>query len=259
MKRIFELLSILVRIVVITVLVMAAGGVFPITSSKAVASPFTDELMNRVAKQYPDSIAGINTWLKLKQNLDTSNRTQTISQLAQTAATLAGHQDIAGAVANYTNGTDMKQLVESAVKQEVSQRIGEKANQYQQAIGLVSGLFNNAKLIPKAVVNNDSLAKAPQNWKKMLNLTATAYGPGIQDNGKWNNLTYVGTTVRKGVVAVDPKIIPMGTKLWVEGYGQAVAEDQGSAIKGNRIDLAFNSRQEALDYGIKNVNVYVLE
>ncbi|MDD4600596.1 MAG: 3D domain-containing protein, partial [Negativicutes bacterium] len=82
--------------------------------------------------------------------------------------------------------------------------------------------------------------------------------PGPLDNGKWNNLTYVGGIVQKGVVAVDPKIIPMGTKLWVEGYGQAVAEDQGSAIKGNRIDLAFNDRQEAIDYGIQNVKVYVL-
>ena len=69
----------------------------------------------------------------------------------------------------------------------------------------------------------------------------------------------MGGKVRKGVAAVDPTVIPMGTKLWIEGYGEAIAEDQGSAIKGNRIDLAFNNRSEALDYGIQPVKVYVLK
>ena len=89
-------------------------------------------------------------------------------------------------------------------------------------------------------------------------MTATAYAPGPLDNGKWNNLTYMGGTVQHGVAAVDPRVIPMGTKLWVEGYGEAIAEDQGSAIKGNRIDLAFDKRNDALDYGIQNVKIYVL-
>jgi len=90
-------------------------------------------------------------------------------------------------------------------------------------------------------------------------MTATAYAPGALDNGKWGNLTYMGGKVRKGVAAVDPDVIPMGTRLWIEGYGEAVAEDQGSAIQGNRIDLAFNNRSEALNYGIQRVKAYVLE
>jgi len=62
----------------------------------------------------------------------------------------------------------------------------------------------------------------------------------------------------RGIVAVDPKVIPMGTKLYVEGYGEAIAADQGGAIKGNRIDLYFDTHQQALNYGMKTVNVTIL-
>jgi 3D (Asp-Asp-Asp) domain-containing protein len=50
----------------------------------------------------------------------------------------------------------------------------------------------------------------------------------------------------------------MGTRLYVEGYGEGIAADQGGAIKGNRLDLCFSSHQEALDWGIKTVKVTIL-
>ena len=57
---------------------------------------------------------------------------------------------------------------------------------------------------------------------------------------------------------MDPRIIPLGTKMFIEGYGYAVADDVGGAIKGSRIDLAFNSRAEALQFGRQTVKVYIL-
>jgi len=60
-------------------------------------------------------------------------------------------------------------------------------------------------------------------------------------------------------IAVDPKVIPYGTKLFVENYGFAIAADCGSAIKGDRIDVYFNTRKEAYTWGIKYVKVYVLD
>jgi len=244
----------------IAVLTMAVS-VFCSLSARVDASPLTTEqVLSQLATKYPSEAAGIEKWVKLKKNLDGGNNSAVISQLVQGAAKVAGRNDIAGIVANYANDGDIGKTVEAAARQEVMQRIGDKTKKYEQTIELMSKLFNKGNsLTPQAVVNNNSLTKAPQNWSKVLDLTATAYGPGTKDNGKWDNLTYVGTTVRKGVVAVDPKVIPMGTKLWIEGYGEAIAEDQGSAIKGNRVDLAFNSRQEALDYGIKNVKAYVLK
>ena len=182
-----------------------------------------------------------------------SDMVNTLSALTQQLSA----QDQTAAKANIVKAveTAVRGKVDEKIKATVTNRLAE----YQDEVALLSTLLNNSTILtPKAVQNNNSLAGAPQNYSKLIDMTATAYGPGPLDNGKWNDLTYVGGKVKKGVVAVDPVVIPMGTKLWVEGYGEAMAVDQGSAIKGNRIDLAFNTRQEALDYGIQKVKVYVL-
>lgn len=58
---------------------------------------------------------------------------------------------------------------------------------------------------------------------------------------------------------MDPRVIPYGTKLYVEGYGYAIAEDTGGAIKGNKIDVYFNSAEECSNWGVRYVNVYLLK
>jgi 3D (Asp-Asp-Asp) domain-containing protein len=64
-------------------------------------------------------------------------------------------------------------------------------------------------------------------------------------------LTATGKKVRKGYVAVDPKVIPLHTRIVIEGLGTFQAEDTGSAIKGNRIDIYFESHEDALKFGVK--------
>ena len=75
--------------------------------------------------------------------------------------------------------------------------------------------------------------------------------------------TASGTTVRRNpsgysTLAVDPRVIPLGTKVYVEGYGYAIAEDTGGAIKGNKIDVYMNTVAECYNWGVRNVNVYIL-
>lgn len=70
--------------------------------------------------------------------------------------------------------------------------------------------------------------------------------------------TYQGTYLRRGLCAVDPDIIPLGTRLYVPGYGEALADDIGGAINGHHIDLAMDSQDEAFEWGRRNVTVYVL-
>ncbi|MFC7320612.1 3D domain-containing protein [Halobacillus campisalis] len=60
------------------------------------------------------------------------------------------------------------------------------------------------------------------------------------------------------VIAVDPDVIPLGSKVYVEGYGTAIAGDTGGAINGNRVDLYMQDRGDALDFGRQNVTVQVL-
>ena len=95
---------------------------------------------------------------------------------------------------------------------------------------------------------------------KTLTMVATAYDPCYKCNYPYYGApSYIGLPLGYGIIAVDPNVIPMGTRLYVEGYGEGIAADQGGAIKGNRIDLCFPTHQTALDYGIKPVKVTILD
>ncbi|MGE5588798.1 MAG: 3D domain-containing protein [Clostridia bacterium] len=97
-------------------------------------------------------------------------------------------------------------------------------------------------------------------YRDSYTMLATAYEPGPRSCGKYaDGYTAIGIKAEPGVVAVDPKVIPLRTRLYVEGYGPAIAADVGGAIKGNRIDLLFATVEEALRYGKRWVKVYVLE
>jgi len=91
-----------------------------------------------------------------------------------------------------------------------------------------------------------------------VTMVATAYyagGGGLNGNG----ITATGLRARKGVVAVDPRIIRLGTRVFIEGYGEAIAADTGGWIKGNRIDLCFDSLEECYRYGRRKIYVYLVE
>ena len=84
-------------------------------------------------------------------------------------------------------------------------------------------------------------------------MESTAYSP--YEGGAY---TATGAPVRYGIAAVDTDLIPLGTNLYIEGYGHALAADVGGAIQGNRIDLAFDSYQEAMDWGRRDVLVHMV-
>lgn len=99
-------------------------------------------------------------------------------------------------------------------------------------------------------------------YSKVLTMNATAYCPCSQCCGSYaNGYTANGMKAGYGVAAVDTRVIPLGTKLYVEGYGYCIAADTGGAIKGNRIDLCYGSHQAALKsgFGHTNVKVYILK
>jgi 3D (Asp-Asp-Asp) domain-containing protein len=71
--------------------------------------------------------------------------------------------------------------------------------------------------------------------------------------------TASGTWPAVGTAAVDPEVIPLGTRLWIEGYGEAVAEDTGGLVKGNIIDLYFPTEDQCWQWGRRQVEVRILE
>lgn len=97
-------------------------------------------------------------------------------------------------------------------------------------------------------------------FKEARTMKGTAYTAG---EGKVGTVTASGTTVRLGVVAVDRKVMPLGTKVYVVSndgmytYGFAIAEDTG--VRGNIIDLYMNSYNECIQFGVRDCTVYVLD
>ncbi|WP_242966872.1 3D domain-containing protein [Desulfosporosinus sp. FKA] len=90
------------------------------------------------------------------------------------------------------------------------------------------------------------------NISKTLTMESTAYT-------YTGNKTATGLTPRQGIIAVDPRVIAMGSKVYVEGYGYAIAADTGGDIKGNRIDLFFTNLRQCLDWGRKPVRIHILK
>jgi 3D (Asp-Asp-Asp) domain-containing protein/uncharacterized protein YabE (DUF348 family) len=91
--------------------------------------------------------------------------------------------------------------------------------------------------------------------KAAISMVATAYTANCYG---CSGRTAMGQRAGHGIVAVDPRVIPLGSHLYIPGYGSALAGDTGGAIHGNRVDLGFNSNADAMQFGRRSVIVYVL-
>lgn len=105
-------------------------------------------------------------------------------------------------------------------------------------------------------------SRGDARFRQVLYMEATAYCPcGVCGTGTGRTAT--GMVAARGVVAVDPRVIPLGSRVFVETvdgsfvYGWAIAADTGGAIRGNKIDLCFNTHQEAINFGRRQVRVFV--
>ena len=94
---------------------------------------------------------------------------------------------------------------------------------------------------------------------KRMKMIATAYYPGDPLAWRDGTITFLGQKMQRGIVAVDPKVIPLRTRLYISGYGYGYAGDTGSAIKGDRIDLGVNNAEEEKAWMFREVTVYILE
>lgn len=102
--------------------------------------------------------------------------------------------------------------------------------------------------------------EASEKVVKTLTVEASAF---TADCKGCSGITATGINLKQNpqlkVISVDPNVIKLGTKVYVEGYGYAVAADKGSAIKGNRIDVFMPSQKDALQWGRKTVTVKILQ
>lgn len=168
----------------------------------------------------------------------------------KTAIKVKGQNGLKRSVYNVTteNGVEIRRELVSTetVKKPVAQVV---------AVGTAESVKKSSG---KVVTANAGTALS---YSKKLTVTATAY---TDHSG---NRTASGKMPQYGVIAVDPKVIPLGTRLYVEStddgkswsYGYCVAGDTGGAIKGNKIDLFYNSESECVRFGRRSAVVYVLD
>ncbi|PLT35040.1 3D domain-containing protein [Bacillus sp. V5-8f] len=141
---------------------------------------------------------------------------------------------------------------------------GQKGATVQQASAPAAAQAEPKKSVVKAATNvpasNTNGSSQTGDAVKQLTVSATGYTASCEG---CSGVTATGVDLKANpnakVISVDPNVIPLGSKVWVEGYGYATAADTGGAIKGNKIDLFFANKQDALNWGVKQVTVKVLK
>jgi 3D (Asp-Asp-Asp) domain-containing protein len=114
------------------------------------------------------------------------------------------------------------------------------------------------KQVLKVKQSSTKAKKTSAKKYKTITVKATAYTANCKG---CSGITAIGLNLKKNpkvkAISVDPKVIPLGTKVHVEGYGDAIAADKGGAIKGNKIDVFYSSQTKALNWGRKTVEVKI--
>ena len=170
-------------------------------------------------------------------------------------------------------------LVKSGMRGENVRQVQQLLTDVGYSLGNVDGICGEAtvKAIKKfqadnglavdGVVGDDTYSYLTRNMPKtsrhnghkaMREIYMNASGYSAFDPGN-SACTATGATLKKGIVAVDPSVIPLGTRVYIPGYGEAVAADVGTGIRGDMIDLAFDTHEEALLFGRQSISVYVIE
>lgn len=128
----------------------------------------------------------------------------------------------------------------------------------------VEEFVSDGKVIRSAVVKSDTLEEGKKGilrtgnkegtigWVTTMN--ATAYHPS---DGNGLGITATGTKAGYGTVAVDPNVIPLGSRVYIPQYGDAIAADTGGAIKGNKIDLCMETYEECYQFGRRDIEVFI--
>lgn len=160
-----------------------------------------------------------------------------------------------------TSGSVPSSAAINAAAQVLAMQQAEQAR--AQALAEQADALLYGDLAPRIVAYNSNISadEAVQSIGQPLgNFKLTFYCPCVICNGRSDGLTKSGTTAVEGrTIAVDPNVIPLGSRVYIEGYGVFIAEDTGSAIKSQKIDVFLESHSRCFENGIAYADVYLLE
>lgn len=220
------------------------------------------DTLSSLSKQHGVSIEDIKEWNGLASDLIIEDQAITISP--EEYHTVVSGDTLWSIAAKY--GVSIAQLQEW---NKISNHIIHPDQKIVVKGGNSAKANNNSQSQPKdqnpAVKEASANAVSEQSAKKQsvaknLTVTATAYTASCEG---CSGITAAGVNLKENpdakVIAVDPSVIPLGTKVYVEGYGYATAADTGGAIKGNKIDVFIPTQSAAMAWGKRQVNVQILQ
>ncbi len=145
--------------------------------------------------------------------------------------------------------------------EEEARRAEEEAKAARAAAARLESLKAGA-VTPRTIRRSSALAAdsvIKSNFKKIGTHRLSFYCPCATCNGRSDGKTKIGTRMAEGrTIAVDPRVIPLGSRVYIDGYGVFIAEDTGGAIKGNRIDVCVANHARAYEIGIDYADVYLI-
>lgn len=124
---------------------------------------------------------------------------------------------------------------------------------------LITEISKEQKTITTATTHYTTEPPTTEQFTSLGMFTLTAYCPCTQCSGGWGNKTATGETATAGItIAVDPSVISYGTKVMIKGHTY-IAEDCGGAVKGNVIDIYFDTHEQAVNFGKQYAEVFLVE
>ncbi|MED4218757.1 3D domain-containing protein, partial [Priestia megaterium] len=155
---------------------------------------------------------------------------------------------------------EQAQAAQAQAAQEQAQKEQEQAQAAQAQAAQEQAQKEQAAQQQQQAAQQQQQQSQQQASGKSMTVEATAYTANCAG---CSGTTATGVNLKSNpnqrVIAVDPSVIPLGSKVYVEGYGQAVAADTGGAIKGNRIDVFVSSDSAAQDWGRRSVKITVID
>lgn len=153
----------------------------------------------------------------------------------------------------YHNGKQVeKEFMEEIVATEPIDKLVKKGTKVEVQVASSRGENTRATTTLSNKVSSNSTSSNASSNRKHLSVVATAY--------TGHSVTATGTTPRWGTIAVDPSIIPYGTKVYIPQFDKTfIAEDCGSAIKGNKIDIYMNDESSVYSWGRKTIDIYIVK
>ncbi|MGB7999057.1 MAG: peptidoglycan-binding protein [Anaerobacillus sp.] len=262
--------------------VLSAKGYFNYDESTGYYGSITEGAVKQFQKDHGlsvDGIAGPNTFSAI-QNVNSGQATRTLVQ-GDRGHQVQSLQEELGGYYNYTVDGIYGPITAQAVRAFQSDNglsVDGIAGKNTWSV-LNGGSAPAAKAAPAPKASNkeevkttstksnstpakesNTESKSSEQSGQKINVEATAYTAFCAG---CSGVTATGIDLRANpnqkVIAVDPDVIPLGSKVYVEGYGEAIAGDTGGAIQGNRVDLFMADQQDALDFGRKAVTVTILD